>query len=253
MIKRSLCYLLALTLIFALTSCGDEEDTYSFYDAASQKEASEEASSDAQSLNDEISSVGSIDDISGTSATVSAEQLEVSATQLQKDKYDIEDVANEAMEAVLKGDVNALKAAQPKLYDAFLDNEFVATMLTSISSSFKEEYGEDAEFSLEISEIHAGTTADVADMQELVNSFECDLTVETVRAVVFEIEIEGSLSSEASEEEMLVFLAEDTWYLAVFADMDMSAFQDFDPSMLEDMLGDIPDDVLNDMMENMPR
>lgn len=254
MIKRILAILMALSLSLAFSSCGEEEDTYSFFDAASQKEVSQEVSSSINSDEEEVSSaVLNSDGTPVLSTVVSGEQLEVTDTQLQKDKYAIEKVANDAMKALLEGDVEGIKKAQPKLYDSFLDNEFMSMMFVSMATSFKEEFGEDIDYSVEVTEISAGTTADIVNMQTLVDSFDCDLEVETVRVVILETEIEGSLSSENSEEEILAFFAGETWYLAVFEGMDTDMFEGFDPSMFEGMMGDMPDDLLNDMIENMPR
>lgn len=252
MLKR--IFLLALAIVFSLSliACGENnEDVYSFYDAASQKEVSSEISSETESKQEEISSA--VSEGEASSETASEEYLEVEDGQLEDDKEAIEEVAKEAMTAFFKGDVDGIKKAQPLLYDAFLENEQAAAMLSSVSANVYETYGDDAETSLKVTDISAGTAESIDDMQLMVDSFECDLEVETVRNVTFEVTVKGSLGNDTTENEIPVFYANETWYIAVFSQIDMSAMENMDPSVFDDMAGDISDEMIQDMLENMPQ
>lgn len=251
MLKRIFLFVLVTVFAISLVSCGEEEDVYSFYDAASKKEVLSEVVSETESKTEEISS--DIHNENSSSEIIQDNYLEVEDKQLTEDKKSIEKTAEKALSAFLNGDIDGIKNAQPMLYDAFLENEQVSVMLSSVSDTIYETYGKDAEISLKIIDISAGSVDSINDIQLMVDSFECGLEVETVRNVKFEVNIEGSLGSDITESAIPAFYANNTWYIAVFTQIDMSMLQNMSSTIFDEMAGNISNDMIQDMLENMPQ
>ncbi len=265
--KRLLLLAMTALLSVFLISCGqEEEDVYTFSDAASKADVSSESAVSEAEIDVQDTSSEAIQTEDTSSEAVSDNVIEADDSVLQEDKDEIEKTANKAMKALMDGDIEGIKAAQPQLYDSFLENEYASAMLSSVTATVAETYGEDAEYTVTATDISAGTTDDIEEMQILANSFECDLEVETVRNVTFKVDIEGSLGSDSTESEVPAFYADGTWYIAIFAEIEMSQFENIDPSVFESMAngdvdpsifdeisGDISNKMIQDMLENLPQ